>query len=1274
MSYDPRQNGAQCDRCVLGEGPCPVPPEFSRKLNPIVLVGEAPGEQEEKYLRPFIGPTGHELDRAMKVIGLRRSECHITNAILCRPAGNKIDRAEREASKRNKAWREKNPDSDEAPPWLSPVDACRPRLLNEIRSVAGETANVIALGGVAYRALTDRRDKPLEIRGGPREEAFGHLLPTLHPSFVMRSRRWTHAFMADLGRAVRWFSSGLAWTDPFTIYRPTPSLLSTWIESEAGSPFVVYDVETAPAFPDVKRYDAMFDPLRVVGLSSHDSKRAIVVPFRSIEDPSKMFYALDEYREIIEIFRRFFASPRHRKVGHNSGYYDRMVIEHHFKVTPVPHLDTIGLHKFVEPELPHSLGYVGSVYTDIHSWKQGKAASNARRDEDLWLYNCIHATTPIVLGDGSTQSISELVARRYMGDVLSFDGNQIVKRRVVGWTRRRENEVRWIAICHDRMDDRSRGLIVTDDHPVWIEGSGFVKADQISPYDRIALPEIDFSDYEKAAIIGTLLGDSTLAASPTRRGSRLSAPRLSLVGGHTTESGLAQFKATVIRDLILDPTQPAGTNASGWRKNEFTPYRTKSKVALANMAELVYDEQDRRRLRVSTLQQIGPVGWAWLFMDDGCRQNGQRRSRNTGARGGRSHDPDSIVIATNGFPREDIDLAVDWMRDEFGSCLSGKDGAIRLGWKASERFCEKIAPHVPDMMRYKFPRHRSFPPFEEYHPVGSKPTIVNVIEVKPYIPIRGSRQRDLRAETKFCLTVDGAHNFFTVHGLVHNSRDCGVTAMSVRPLVQAVTDRDQLKQHAFWPFLQGVCVDLHKIGMYVNQVKRREWDAKLLADARRYHRIISDATGIQDFNPNSTKQLRSLLFEDWDLMPVDYTESGDPSTGDDSLREILAKQNLDVKQRATIINVRLYRRRTKYRGTYTLKLRPIGEQASQDFFAWDEEETEEEREDRFKRENKRSGIVLSDGRVHSDWNAHGTLGWRLSSSNTNLQNVPNKLRDIFSEEPGWCLVGCDQAQLELRMGAALARSESYLTAFRERRDAHMEFCLDIYGDEFRKATKDHQKALRRFVKELTYASEYRAEPETVHSVLTSSEDEDEKLLYPNITISQVAAMHRKWLARAKFDSWWEATDAEFARKGYLVDPVLGLRCDFLDGPGDKQLGNKLVNFLCQSGGAAIVHLATKRFLENMPKEWRGKVQLVNQGHDALVARVKKDHDGPQVIIRDKNEKIKETKWCLDPNCGCLPSRVGKFMEECFTFQIGSFPGIDVEYLGEMKIGNNWKEV
>jgi DNA polymerase len=874
-----------------------VPPEEARSGYPFaILVGEIPGAEEAKQGRPFVGPSGWEMNRALQAVGIRRNRCHVTNAVLCHPPGaasGALDRIDKQV-----ATRRKNGDTE----VLTPVEACRPRLLREIEGLGCK--DVVPLGGVAMRAITGMRSKILEVRGGPQNvdvpvederRVVLRMLPTVHPAFVMRSRRWTGAFVADLGRAMRWFTSGLRWQDPVTLFRPSPVQLRAWIARASRA--VIYDVETAPAFPSPKasecRYDPMRDPLRVVGLCNEDARSATVIPFRSKEDVGRSFYTLNEYRELIDILRAFFVSSK-IKVGWNSGYYDRMVIESHFKVTPAPHIDLIGLHKFVEPELPHSLGYAGSIYTDVNAWKQGRPAESSETDQDLWTYN---------------------------------------------------------------------------------------------------------------------------------------------------------------------------------------------------------------------------------------------------------------------------------------------------------------------------------------------------------------------------------------------AKDTAVTAMSMGPIVQAVKDRKQEKPAAFWPFVQDLCVQLHRNGMHVDQVKRQEWDAKMLRLAQEHLRVIRDASGKPRMNPGSFPQVGGLLFDDWELLPVNYTEGGEPSTDDESLREIMAKQTLTPAQRTTIENVRLYRRRCKYRGTYTQKLRPMNEPPVAEAFSFDEEAEEEDKVlDRLKRGRPKSGVILADGRVHGDWNAHGTLGWRISSSAPNLQNYPNLLRDMIDAAPGWCLVGCDQAQLELRMVAAMAGARAYLAAFASGGDPHGELCVATFGSVYENAAKDPKKLFRRFVKEGTYASVYQAEIETVHGVLASAEDQEtERLVFPDISISKVAAFHRVFTERnPEIPIWWETLDKEFSEKGYLTEDVLGLRCDFLDGAKDPQLGNKMSNFKAQSGGSAIVHIATKRFVENMPKDWHGRVLIVNQGHDSLTCEVKADHPGPQVLIRNEKGEIKERRWCADPNCGCLPSKVGRFLEECFTID-GNAYGLPVPFLGEMQIGNTWKE-
>lgn len=80
---DPRDFGCRCDSCPL-KGNTVVWPEKAANDKPkLILVGEGPGKKEEIVGRPFVGVSGSLLDQTLSLVGLKRSECHITNATLC---------------------------------------------------------------------------------------------------------------------------------------------------------------------------------------------------------------------------------------------------------------------------------------------------------------------------------------------------------------------------------------------------------------------------------------------------------------------------------------------------------------------------------------------------------------------------------------------------------------------------------------------------------------------------------------------------------------------------------------------------------------------------------------------------------------------------------------------------------------------------------------------------------------------------------------------------------------------------------------------------------------------------------------------------------------------------------------------------------------------------------------------------------------------------------------------------------------------------------------
>jgi uracil-DNA glycosylase family protein len=162
-------------QAVFGEGPVTAR---------VVLVGEQPGDQEDKAGRPFVGPAGRLLDRALADAGIDRDDAYVTNAV------KHFRFSTRGEGKRRL---HKTPD-------VGHITACRPWLTAELAVLDPEV--VVALGAVAGRALlgasyrvTKQRGQVLELPDG------GAAVGTVHPSSVLRSDDRTAAyeeFVADL--------------------------------------------------------------------------------------------------------------------------------------------------------------------------------------------------------------------------------------------------------------------------------------------------------------------------------------------------------------------------------------------------------------------------------------------------------------------------------------------------------------------------------------------------------------------------------------------------------------------------------------------------------------------------------------------------------------------------------------------------------------------------------------------------------------------------------------------------------------------------------------------------------------------------------------------------------------------------------------------------------------------------------------------------------------------------------------------------------------------
>jgi uracil-DNA glycosylase len=145
---------------VFGEG---------KKKSRVLFVGEQPGDKEDRAGKPFVGPAGRELDRALDDVGIDRSEVYVTNVV------------------KHFAFEERGKRRMHRTPKRFEIDACRPWLDAELEQVQPEA--LVLLGATAAKALLGPSFRITRERGRPLDSDLADLvLATAHPSSILRQR------------------------------------------------------------------------------------------------------------------------------------------------------------------------------------------------------------------------------------------------------------------------------------------------------------------------------------------------------------------------------------------------------------------------------------------------------------------------------------------------------------------------------------------------------------------------------------------------------------------------------------------------------------------------------------------------------------------------------------------------------------------------------------------------------------------------------------------------------------------------------------------------------------------------------------------------------------------------------------------------------------------------------------------------------------------------------------------------------------------------------
>lgn len=140
----------------------------------LMVVGEAPGAEEDRTGRPFVGKAGQLLDTLLASAGFPRENVYICNVLKCRPPGNR------------------NPQPDE-------IEACNPYLRRQIELVSPRV--IVTVGAFASQTLLGTTESINRLRGRVHSHHGVPLVPTFHPAALLRNASWIRPTWDDFQRA-----------------------------------------------------------------------------------------------------------------------------------------------------------------------------------------------------------------------------------------------------------------------------------------------------------------------------------------------------------------------------------------------------------------------------------------------------------------------------------------------------------------------------------------------------------------------------------------------------------------------------------------------------------------------------------------------------------------------------------------------------------------------------------------------------------------------------------------------------------------------------------------------------------------------------------------------------------------------------------------------------------------------------------------------------------------------------------------------------------------
>ena len=389
--------------------------------------------------------------------------------------------------------------------------------------------------------------------------------------------------------------------------------------------------------------------------------------------------------------------------------------------------------------------------------------------------------------------------------------------------------------------------------------------------------------------------------------------------------------------------------------------------------------------------------------------------------------------------------------------------------------------------------------------------------------------------------------------------------------------------------LVRVLAKMERTGIRIDREFLLKLSAELNKECDRLMRAIWGHAG-EEFNVNSTPQMRVVLFEKLGLTPVKKTKTG-PSTDADSLQKMRDDHPI-------VEDLLRYREVEKLRSTYADALPPL---------------------------------IAADGRVHATFKQTDTTTGRISSEAPNLQNIPvrtadgREFRRAFIADDGFGLLTADYSQIELRVLAHLAEDPGLVEAFERGADIHTATAAQVFG----KAEGDVTSEDRRFAKVVNYGLAYGMEAYGLSQRMGVAVEDARDILddyfsaFPNVA------------------TYMERTVAEAKSRGFTTT-IFGRRRQIAELSSDnfriRQMGERMAQNAPIQGSAADIFKLAMVEVDAALDVGGFATRMLLTVHDELVFEVPvEEREQVEPVLRTTMESVTELIVPLTVDIGFGPT-------------------------------------